>query len=53
MDDDVFGEENGAAPQGGSVTLYGYPKSAKATDGSSGEMGDALMDDAFAQPGSG
>lgn len=44
MDDDVFGEEKGAAPQGGSVTLYGYPKSAKATDGSSGEMGDALME---------
>ena len=43
MDDDVFGEEQGAAAQGGSVTLYGYPKSAKAADGSSGEMGDAVM----------
>ena len=44
MDDDVFGEEKGAAPQGGSVTLYGYPKSPKGTDGSSGEMGDAVME---------
>ena len=43
MDDDVFGEEKGAAAQSGSVTLYGYPKSAKAADGSSGEMGDAVM----------
>lgn len=43
MDDDVFGEKMGAAPQGGSVTLYGYPKSAKASDGSSGEMMDPVM----------
>lgn len=43
LDDDVFGEKMGAAPQGGSVTLYGYPKSAKAADGSSGEMMDPVM----------
>ena len=43
MDDDVFGEKKGAAPQAGSVTLFGYPKSAKAADGSSGETGDAVM----------
>ncbi|MXZ34668.1 MAG: hypothetical protein F4Z21_05285 [Acidobacteria bacterium] len=43
MDDDVFGAKKGAAPQSGSVTLYGYPKSAKAADGSSGEMMDPVM----------
>ena len=30
MDDDVFGEKKGAAPQNGSVKLYGYPKTQKA-----------------------
>ena len=43
MDDDVFGEDGGAAMQGGAVTLYGYPKSEKATDGSSGEAMDPVM----------
>lgn len=43
MDDDVFGEDGGAAIQGGAVTLYGYPKSEKATDGSSGEAMDPVM----------
>jgi hypothetical protein len=44
MDDDVFGEEKGAAPQTGSVTLYGYPKTKKAADGSSGEAMDPVME---------
>ncbi len=43
MDDDVFGEDGGAAVQGGAVTLYGYPKSEKAADGTSGEMMDPVM----------
>ena len=42
-DDMVFGEKKGAANQSGAVTLYGYPKSAKAADGSSGEMMDPFM----------
>ncbi len=44
MDDDVFGEKKGAAPQTGSVTLYGYPKTKKAADGSSGEAMDPVME---------
>jgi hypothetical protein len=44
MDDDVFGEKKGAAPQSGPVTLYGYPASVKvAADGSSGEAMDPVM----------
>ena len=43
MDDDVFGEDGGAAVQGGAVTLYGYPKSEKAVGGTSGEMMDPVM----------
>lgn len=42
-DDMAFGAKMGAAPQSGSVTLYGYPSSAKAADGSSGEMDAAFM----------
>ena len=44
MDDDVFGEKNGAAPQNGSVKLYGYPKTQKASDGSSGDAMDPVME---------
>ena len=43
LDDDVFGEKKGAAAQSGAVTLYGYPASAKAADGSSGEAMDPVM----------
>ena len=42
-DDMAFGAEKGAAVQSGSVTLYGYPSSTKAGDGSSGEMDAAFM----------
>ena len=44
MDDDVFGEKKGAAPQNGSVKLYGYPKTQKASDGSSGDAMDPVME---------
>lgn len=42
-DDMVYGAKKGASAQSGSVTLYGYPSSTKAGDGSSGEMDAAFM----------
>ena len=42
-DDLVYGAKKGASAQSGSVTLYGYPSSTKAGDGSSGEMDAAFM----------
>ena len=53
MDDDVFGEEKGAAPQGGSVTLYGYPKSTQRHRRQQRRDGGCRHGDAFSQPGSG
>ena len=43
MDDDAFGDDGGAAMQGGAVKLFGYPKSEKSADGSSGAMMDPVM----------
>ena len=42
-DDMVYGAKKGASSQSGSVTLYGYPRSVKGTDGSSGELSAAFM----------